>query len=622
MWNLLARCGRFVSSHLFRLTGFRLMAVGALILSFILPAMLRYQELEKAQNAFIHEVQLLGGSILLAPTGTRDAPPPLLTADLGRIPIDGDLIKRLSTFTTIERLNLDGAELANEDYRALGLLTALRSLSLAGSNISDTDVSWSGIPLTTLSLRNTSVTDIGLSRLEGITSLVNLEINDTAVTAAGLPSLRRLSSLKMLDLDDTCMTNDGVLALQAMKSLESIRIHVTNGFGRETKELVSRLAGSVSVQGINPSGHLLWNAAEPWDETLAGVVEIVTHEVDLDPQQVTQLIEAIGPRGVGRQKQMRNPQQSPAQPPRSGEEIQSVAEFLRRLQGSAPRTFEVCAFARDSFTKDDIPQLLDALNSITSPRDSDYLVTYGSYLLVRIGMETPEATRELDRMFAHEDSGIRARTVYGFSRYGHPFMDDWVPNENAVEFGLPRLLRLSKDPEQTVRLAVSEVLGDICHHHPKRAPEVMPVLIEMIEQGDFAYVNSSIRKIVEVNPQVGRTHIPKFRQLLKNSAREKNHAHFIAEVLCELARGDPSQAQDVAVDCLELIRDGVLAGRQLVTLVTAENSEAVRTIVRGLLEISAGEDLRLAEFRRATLVSVAMVIRDLQAGKDSSRSKR
>ncbi len=619
--NLLARCGRFVSRQRNWIAAFLLAAVGALILLLILSAERRIQ-LKLRQQAFVQDVERLGGGIVLVPNGMRGAPPPLLAVNLGGVPIDGDLIMRLSAFTTIERLNLDGANLGSEEYRAISGLTALRSLSLAGSNVSDNDIPWSKLQLTTLSLRNTSTTDIGLARLVEMTSLVNLEINDTSVTAAGVQSLKKLASLKTLDLDDTCITNDGVLALQAVKSLGHIRIHVADGLGRRTKELVSPLAGSVCVQGMNPSGHTLWNAAEPWDETLAGVVEVVACEADLDPRQVTQLIEAIGPRGVGRH-QMGNYFGGPAQPRRTGEAIKSVAEFLRRLQDPEPRTYEVCTFACDSFTKDDIPQLLDALQAVTNFRDAEYLARYGLYLLLRDGLENPEAARELDRMFAHQDSSVRAIAVYGFSRYGHPFLKDWVPSENAVDFGLPRLLRLSKDPGQTVRLAVSEVLGDLVHHHPNRAPEVMPVLIEMLEQGDFGYVKYSIRKIVEVNSEAARAYVPQLRQLLQNTDRGTSNANFFLEVICDLARGDNALAREVAVDCIERVRDGDPAGgRLLVTLLTPENSEVVPTIVHELLEISASDDRRVAELGQDALALAARAIRDFQAAEDQSPKEK
>lgn len=619
--SLVSRCGE-VSGHLLVwFTGFRLVGVWVLILGLVLSVMLRYEQLEKVQREFVEDVEQLGGSVLVAPTGTRDAPPPVLAVDLSRRQIDGELIKRLAAFTTIERLNLDGARLASDDYRAIGQLIALRSLSLAESNVTDTNVSWSGLPLVTLSLRNTALTDAGLARLADTKSLVNLDINGTAVTAAGLSALQKLSSLVSLDLDDSCITDDGVLALQAVKSLETIRIHVSEGFGRRTKELASRLAGPVTVLGINPSGLTIWNAADAWDETLAGVVEIVAREVDLDPQQVTQLMAAIGTIRVGRLPRVTDQSRGPPQPPRTGESIDSTADFLRRLQNPGRPSYEVCVFARDRFTKDDIPQLLDAMQVVSNHNAAEYLWRHGAYLLVREGMENPAAVRELDKMLSHETSWVRSIAVYGFSRYGHPFLEDWAPSERAVEFGLPRLIRLSNDPELSVRMAVSQVLGDLAHHHPNRAPDVVPVLVQMLEQGDIPYVGWSIKRIIAVNPQAGRGEVPRLRRLFTNYPHENSDPQIV-DVLCELVRNDSAQALEVAVEYLGKMRDtrlsepSRLSSNAIVRLVTPENSEAVRVIVHGLLEYSASDNSQIAAGGRSLLAGVAMAIRDWQPAAD------
>ena len=207
-----------------------------------------------------------------------------------------------------------------------------------------------------------------------------------------------------------------------------------------------------------------------------------------------------------------------------------------------------------------MPKLLDALATVTNLREAGYLHRYGSYLLVRDGLENPEAVRQLDRMLSHEDRVIRSITAYAFGRHGHPFGEDSAPSEEAVEFGLPRLLLLAKDPDQSARLAPVEVLGDLAHHHPKSAPEVMPVLVGMLEQGTVGYVNNAIKKIVEVNPDAARAFIPQLRRLLEDAGdgtaaaqlNETMHEPYrnehILQSLCDVARSDPEMAHEVAVD--------------------------------------------------------------------------
>ena len=450
-----------------------------------------------------------------------------------------------------------------------------------------------------------------------MTSLTNLDIAGTTVTAVGLTSLQPLSSLKTLNVNDACITSDGVLALQSLTSLEVLRIHVSEGLGRPTKERVSPRVRSATVRGLHPSGHVLWDAAQPWDGTLGGVVEAVTDQVDLEPKLVTQLIEAIGSTEMRRKPtgaKWINPRARSQSRP-TEERIESVEEFLRRLHDSDSLDHETRVFACDSFSKDHVPKLLDVLHAVTNLQEAGRLHSCGSYLLVRDGLENPEAARELDRMLSHKESAVRSITAYAFNQCGHPFGEDWAPSDEAIEFGLPRLFRLAQDPVASVRMAVADVLGDLAHHHPNRAPEVMPVLVSMLAQDSFAYVNSSIKKIVEVNPAAARASVPQLRRLLENVAfpNESSPSAFrsdILQALCDVARSDPKLAHGVAVDYVGLVRDRRNIGPCLAALVSPENSEAVRTIVHELLDISASDNQKVADSGRRALAVVARAIRD------------
>jgi len=618
--------GRFSGRLRILLIILPLMVVVSLLLISILSKFRRSQEnlaRVRIQDSFVQDVELHGGRVVLAPAEARGAPRAVLSVVLSDATIDGDLIERLSRFTTIERLNVDGAELASEEYLAIIRLTKLRKLSLAGSTFSDEDLPLDVPQLTTLSLRNTSITDTGLSRLAEMTNLAILDITGTSVTAEGLKALPQLSSLKTLELDDACITQDSVLALQSMKLLKVIPVHVTDGLGRQVKELMSPLAGSATVQGLHPSGNVLWHVEKPWEETLAGVVEAVTDEVDLEPQQVAQLIDVIGSDDMARQRTENYSRGIPQFEP-NGKKLESVDEFLQRLHDPEYPSYEVRAFARDRFTKNDVPKLLDALRVQTNLRDAEYLHRYGSYLLVRDGIENSEAVRELERMLSHEDPRVRSITVYAFDQYGHPFREDWAPSEAAVEFGLPWLLKLSKDPDRLVKSNVSEVLGDLAYHHPNRAQEAMSVLVGMLERGLHGYTNYSIKRIVEVNPEAARAFIPQLLRLLEKTDAgtiaaqlhkppRESAQRYILQALCDVAGSDPEAAHEVAVYYVGLVRERKSAGHWLPTLVAPENSEAVRTIVHELLEISTGDDPVAAELGQHALAPVAKAIRDFRA---------
>ncbi|MBP90627.1 MAG: hypothetical protein CMJ64_28610 [Planctomycetaceae bacterium] len=498
-----------------------LLAVLLIPVSIMIVAKVRHDQrtrtLALAQEAFLQDVRQLGGHVVLAPVGPSDVVKPVIAIDLSKAAITSEIVDRLSELTTIERLNLDGATLESEHYRAVGRLTTLRNLglSLNESTFSDDGLPLSELHLSALSIRGTAITDEGLSRLASMTSLASLDVSDTKATSEGLKSLAGLTSLTALEIDDDCVSPDSVIALQSLKSLQVLRIHVPSGLGQQTKDLLSPLVQSCAVKAQHPSGQTLWTADATWEETLAGVVEIVADEVELNPKQVTQLIEAIGSSGFGHKQSRVLPTSSkPAGDPPKRKPIESVDEFLRRLREPGRPSHEVLAFAVNSFTKNDIPKLLEALRAEPDLRSVEYLNRYGSYLLVRDGWEDSETPKALDRMLNHEDPHVRGRTVYAFDRYGHPFGKDWAPSEAAVEFGLPRLIQLADDPGVSVRLAVTEVLGDLAHHHPSRAAEVMPVLIGMLEKREYGYTRHAISRVAKANPEAARAFAPQFRCLL------------------------------------------------------------------------------------------------------------
>jgi hypothetical protein len=586
---------------------FLLTAVLASIFVSIRRGLLEARRAEQDRE-FIQDIEQRGGLVVLAPSGRPGEPRTVVAVEL-RGTGNGPVLQKLSQFGTLERLDLDGAELGSEEYASLWLLPNLHSLSLADSNFSDEDVPTGG-RLQSLSLSGTSITDAGLARLASLKSLTRLELMRTSVTAKGLESLIQLPSLKALEIDDACITPESVRSLLAMKSLESVRIEISDGMGKPTKELLRALVGSVDAQGIHPGGQLLWNAALPWESTLAGVVEAVADVACLRPGQVTQLMKIIGSADVTRSTTAVAGRDDPHVP--SGKQILSVDEFLRRIQESKYPTPEVRAFARDGFEQQDLPKLLDAMRSVDDLGETNYLHIYGSYLLVRDGLDSPlekeRSEQQLDRMFQHRSADVRGAAVYAFSQYGHPFQEDWSPSERAITFGLPRIMQLCHDTEPKVYLAASEVLGHLASHAPNRADEVMSVLVGMLERGKVGYVHSSIKRIAGVNPQAALNFIPRLQRLLAETQGEGQEESWI-RALCVVARASPSTAREVAVTYVRMLADRKASGKWLTALVTTDNSDAVEAIVHGLLDIPAN-DRELSVIQRNALIAVARAIRD------------
>jgi hypothetical protein len=73
-----------------------------------------------------------------------------------------------------------------------------------------------------LQLSGTSITDVGLARLQGLNRLHWLNISLTSITDAGLAQLRRLPSLQSIDLWRTGISDNGLRHLKGLPSLQDL----------------------------------------------------------------------------------------------------------------------------------------------------------------------------------------------------------------------------------------------------------------------------------------------------------------------------------------------------------------------------------------------------------------
>ena len=91
-------------------------------------------------------------------------------------------------------------------------LTRLEWLSLIGASVTDNGLArWRGMTsLTRLELDYTPITDAGLANMKGLTGLTVLSLNGTHITDAGLAHLKTLTSLTELNLAGTPITDAGL----------------------------------------------------------------------------------------------------------------------------------------------------------------------------------------------------------------------------------------------------------------------------------------------------------------------------------------------------------------------------------------------------------------------------
>lgn len=161
-----------------------------------------------------------------------------------------------------------------------------------------------GARISNLHLTNTSVTDDGLRRLEGMTNLVHLGIGyrnpgrgrtgpRTKITDAGLAHLAKLPQLQSLNLTDAAITDAGLAAVENLPNLSSLALSRTDVRGPGLAHLQSRPA----LTYLYISGDTLTDEGLT---ALAGVTSLQHLElvgIGLNPEQLPLLLRL--PRLIG-----------------------------------------------------------------------------------------------------------------------------------------------------------------------------------------------------------------------------------------------------------------------------------------------------------------------------------
>lgn len=613
------------------------------------------------QEAGVAAIRERGGIVLLGPSDENGMPADIDNVDLSNAVVDAELMLTISRFTAIERLKLDGAKLQAEDYALLGKLSRLNSLSLTRTNVTDADVSRLPLGLSYLSLNGTSVTDESMSRLAEMIGLVHLDLSDTEITSDGLRQLEPLGALETLWIDDSCITTESVESLRLMEP-QVVEVAVWEGTGRRAHACLE-VCDRQEVRGRHRDGYVLWDAGSAWCDTLAGVAEAVVLEIGLDSRQAAQLVGVFGEEGPpveGWGRTVLGPLPAAgcygysSGRPDGGADIASVDEFIRELQKDWVDAdhWALRRFAREKFTASDVPKLLAAMRAAESPQDT-WLFRFGSFLMVRYGMDDPDVIAELDRMLVHEEFIVRCTTTTAFSYGGAgPLFthvsggaqvevvlysrDEWTASREADAFAAPRLLRICRDQNDGLRNIARMVLTEIANRRPEHVSEVMPVLVDLLDQEGHWHSHQlghhisqvDIARLAEVAPDVGIAMVPRLREMLRQMDEQvidepppppshvdsgapprglRGRRISVLEALSVTAGHDPALAHEVAMEYLGRLREGLPAG-PFGPLLSPETPEANRTVVMELLR-----DPTLA---RGELVAVGKRIRDWRAGKE------
>jgi len=519
------------------------------------------------QDEAIQAVQELGGTVLrgkepFLPEWLQPLfPAQALRVDLAKTRATSADLARLRPLTRLESLRLDQMKIVGGDLAPLARLARLKSLSLEETGITDDDLAQLAPlrDLAILGIAGTEVSDAGLRHLQGLTRLEWLSIHGTRITDAGLEHLRAFPALANLAIDERQVTAAGVAHLQALPSLKSVVIHVPCGVARRAWELVAPLKPVQVSATLSSTGHRLWDATRPWEDTLAGVAEMVLAQSDLKPEQAGPILETLaepygpGPWWASVAYPVSPPRPAPPAPP--GDPIQTVDWFVAALKGHDAGSFQRArAFAASGAGRSAVPALLKLLGE-PKQKNEDYSTHHRTaFLLVRMAGADKEVVAALGRTLNSDDAGIRAATLYAFCDGDYfGYGPGWKIGVEQADALMPLLLACSKQPTRKTKSGLAEALGYVAIAHPRHAKAAVDVLMEMHWDKDpstWYSVSDALARIAGSCPGQAQATVP----ILLGRLDEKQERESKLKIVHALSLVAPHSAEGAAAAVPALLK--------------------------------------------------------------------
>ncbi|HEY4312156.1 MAG TPA: hypothetical protein VGN12_22095 [Pirellulales bacterium] len=173
-------------------------------------------------------------------------------------PVNDRDIKSLQPLAELEVLRLGSTAVTDEGVSNLSVFKHLEFLSLSHIAVTDRAVSTiTMLPLRTLELEGTEITDDSLPEISKIKTLRMLHLGDSKISDRVFDQLSVLPELRYLFLPDTRVTPEGCARVAAWPNLESIQVTAGPIFSdSELANLKLQLAGKrVSVMPRPRSKH-------------------------------------------------------------------------------------------------------------------------------------------------------------------------------------------------------------------------------------------------------------------------------------------------------------------------------------------------------------------------------
>ena len=150
---------------------------------------------------------------------------------------DGTL-KVIGGLTNIEALVLRRAGFTDAGLESVKSLTKLRAIDLRNSNVTDAGVAHlAGIKsLVDVQLEKSKVTDAGIEHLRGL-PLKSLNLNYTAVTDLAMPAIGSIGTLESLQMEASRLTDVGMVEVAKLKKLKRFGCRLADVTGAGVKHL-------------------------------------------------------------------------------------------------------------------------------------------------------------------------------------------------------------------------------------------------------------------------------------------------------------------------------------------------------------------------------------------------
>ena len=146
--------------------------------------------------------------------------------------VQGVALMQLRHLVLLQTLNLRNSHLVDEGLAGIAKLTALRSLNVGSTAVTDKVLVFFETPdahgvavshglenLVSLNLQETRIKGPGLVHLAGLPRLRTLSLSGSQITDEGLAGIEGLVDLRSLDLSGTAITDKGLFHLKGLKNL-------------------------------------------------------------------------------------------------------------------------------------------------------------------------------------------------------------------------------------------------------------------------------------------------------------------------------------------------------------------------------------------------------------------